>query len=168
MIGNSETPRAVVALAGQGETTWFGSNRMTLKATAATTGGAYGLVESWVPVGASPPLHIHHREEESFWVIEGRVRFVCGGEEIVAEAGSFVSLPRDVPHTFIVEGDQTAHILTLMTPGGGERFFVDGGRPAEGPGLPPPGRPDVEKLKQVAPLFGAEIVGPPLKDRLVR
>ena len=148
--------------AGEGETTWFLENRMTVKATAEMTGGAYGLVESWIAAGASPPLHVHRREDEAFWVLEGRVRFRCGGEDIAAGPGSFVFLPRDVPHTFVVEGDENAHVLTLLTPGGGERFFLDGGRAPEGPGLPPPGAPDNEKLKRVAPLYGAEIIGPPL------
>jgi quercetin dioxygenase-like cupin family protein len=148
--------------AGEGETTWFLQNRMTVKATAETTGGAYGLVESWIAAGASPPLHIHRYEDEAFWVLEGRVRFRCGDEDIVVGSGSFVFLPRDVPHTFVVEGEDDAHILTLLTPGGGEWFFIDGGRAPEGPGLPPPGPPDIEKLRRVAPLYGSEIVGPPL------
>src|SRR5215472_16639474 len=87
----------------------------------------------------SPPLHIHHREDESFWVLEGQVRFRCGDEDIDAGPGSFVFLPRDVPHTFVVEGDEGAHLLTLLTPGGFERYFVEAGRPPEGHGLPPPG-----------------------------
>lgn len=153
---------AFAAGPGEGESVWFGPNRMTLKATAETTGGAYGLVESWIPAGSSPPLHVHHREDEAFWVIEGDVRFRCGDEDILAGPGSFVFLPRDVPHTFVVEGDRTAHLLTLMSPGGGERFFVDGGRTPEGPGLPPPGPPDVEALKRVSALYGSEILGPPL------
>jgi mannose-6-phosphate isomerase-like protein (cupin superfamily) len=148
--------------AGEGETTWFQPNRMVVKATAAATGGAFGLVESWIAAGSSPPLHVHHREDESFWVLEGRVRFRCGDEEIVAGPGSFVFAPRDVPHTFVVEGDEDAHMLTLLTPGGGEQFFVDAGRTPEGPGLPPAGPPDVARLKQVAPLYGMDIVGPPL------
>ena len=151
------------APAGAGETTWFLQNRMTIKATAETTGGAYGLVESWIAAGASPPLHVHRREDEAFWVLEGHVRFCCGNEDIAAGPNSFVFLPRDVPHTFVVEGNEDAHVLTLLTPGGGERFFLDGGRVPEGPGLPPPGTaPDIEKLKRVAPLYGSEIVGPPL------
>jgi quercetin dioxygenase-like cupin family protein len=150
------------AAAGDGETTWFLQNRMTVKATAGTTGGAYGLVESWITAGASPPLHVHGREDEAFWVLEGRLRFRCGERDIAAGPGSFVFLPRDVPHTFVVEGDETAHILTLLTPGGGEAFFLDGGRTPEGPGLPPAGPPDIEKLKRVAPLYGMEIIGPPL------
>jgi quercetin dioxygenase-like cupin family protein len=150
------------AAAGEGETTWFLQNRMTVKATAETTGGAFGLVESWIPAGSSPPLHIHRREDESFWVLEGRVRFRCGERDIAAGPGSFVFLPRDIPHTFVVEGSEAAHMLTLLTPGGAEQFFVDGGRAPEGPGLPPPGPPDIEKLKRMAARFESEIIGPPL------
>jgi quercetin dioxygenase-like cupin family protein len=157
-----ETPGLFAMAAGEGEETWFQPNLMVVKATRETTGGAFGLVESWVRAGSSPALHVHRREDESFWVLEGRVRFRCGEQDILAGPGSFVFLPRDVPHTFVVQGDEDAHMLTLLTPGGGERFFVDAGRPPDRPGLPPPGPPDVEKLKQVAPLYGAEIVGPPL------
>src|SRR4051794_14463511 len=147
--------------AEEGEATWFLGNRMTLKATAESTNGGFGLVESWIPEGDSPPLHIHRREDESFWILEGRIRFQVGGEELVAQAGSFVFGPRDAPHTFVVE-EGPAHVLTLLTPGGGERFFVDGGRVPEGPGLPPPGPPDIEKMQRAAAQYGSEIVGPPL------
>jgi quercetin dioxygenase-like cupin family protein len=157
-----ESPKVFAPLAGEGEDTWFLQNRMTIKATAETTGGLFGLVESWIAPGASPPLHIHRREDESFWVLEGTVRFQTAEETVVAGPGSFVFLPRDVPHTFLVEGDEPAHMLTLLTPGGSERFFVEGGRPPEGPGLPPSGPPDIEKLARVAPEYGLEIVGPPL------
>jgi quercetin dioxygenase-like cupin family protein len=150
------------SLAGEGEETWFQPNRMRIKATADDTGGAYGLVESWIRAGSSPPLHVHHREDEAFFVLEGRVRFHAAGRDIVAGPGSFVFLPRDVPHTFIVEGDEDAHMLTLLSPGGGERFFLEGGRTPEGPGLPPPGPPDVAKLRELGPRYGNEILGPPL------
>jgi mannose-6-phosphate isomerase-like protein (cupin superfamily) len=156
-------PEPFSAAAGEGEATWFQPNRMVVKATGEATGGGFGLLESWVRAGASPPLHVHRREDESFWVLDGRLRFRCGDREIPAGPGSFVFLPRDVPHTFVVEGDEDAHLLTLLTPGGGERFFVEAGRAPEGPGLPPPGPPDIEKLKQVGPRYGAEIVGPPLR-----
>lgn len=148
---------------GEGETVWFLQNRMVVKATRETTGGSFGLVESWLAPGASPPLHIHHLEDETFWVLEGKIRFRCGESEIVAGPGSMVFGPRNVPHSFVVESDTPAHILTLLTPGGGERFFVEGGRPAEGPGLPPPGPIDVDKLRQLGPRYGNEIIGPPLR-----
>jgi mannose-6-phosphate isomerase-like protein (cupin superfamily) len=146
----------------EGRAIWFLSNRMTIKATGATTGGAFGLVESLVAPGFSPPLHVHHREDESFWVLEGELTMRCGDRSFSAGPGSFVFLPRDVPHTFVVEGDVPARMLTLLTPGGGEGVFIEGGRPAEGEGLPPVGPPDIEKLKQVSERFGAEIVGPPM------
>jgi mannose-6-phosphate isomerase-like protein (cupin superfamily) len=147
---------------GEGQATWFINSRMVVRASGAATGGAYGLVESWIPAGFSPPLHVHHREEEAFFVLEGRVRFRCGDEEIEGGPGTHVFLPRDVPHTFVVEGDEPAHMLTLLTPGGGEGFFVDAGRAPEGPGLPPPAPPDIEQLKRVSERYGAEVIGPPL------
>src|SRR3954453_9271930 len=112
-MSSSVRAEPYTALTGEGEATWFLQNRMTLKATAETTGGAYGLVESWIAPHSSPPLHIHRREDEAFWVLEGRVRFRCGDQEVVGGPGTFVFLPRDIPHTFVVESAEGAHILTL-------------------------------------------------------
>jgi quercetin dioxygenase-like cupin family protein len=151
--------------AGEGETVWFLQNRMTVKATAELTGGAYGLVESWIAPGASPPLHIHRLEDEAFWVLEGTVRFHVGDEEVTAGPGSYVFAPRDIPHSFIVEGDSAAHMLTLLSPGGGEQFFVDGGVEAAGPGLPAEPVIDIPKLQSLGPRYGNEIIGPPLTPR---
>lgn len=156
---------AVTIPAGEGEATWFQQNRMTLKATADSTGGAYGLVEARVPAGASPPLHIHRREDEAFWVLDGELTMVCGDQTFSAGPGSFTFLPRDVPHTFVVEGHAPAHLLTLVSPGGAERFFVEGGREPAGEGLPPAGPPDIERMQRAAVEFGMEIVGPPLQRR---
>ena len=151
--------------AGDGEAVWFAPNRMTIKATAETTGGAYGLFEALVAPRSGPPLHVHHREDEAFWVLEGELTMVCGDETFSAVPGSYVFLPRGVPHTFVNEGDTPARMLTLISPGGGERFFVDAGRAPEGEGLPPAGPPDVEKLARVGAEYGNEIVGPPLAPR---
>jgi mannose-6-phosphate isomerase-like protein (cupin superfamily) len=162
---SSEMSAAIAALMmrpGEGQTIWFLTNRMTIKATAESTGGAFGLVESLIAPGFSPPLHVHHREAESFWVLEGEVTMQCGDKSFRAGPGSFVFLPRDVPHSFVVEGDTPARMLTLLTPGGGEGVFIDGGRPAEGDGLPPPAPPDIAALKRVSERYGAEIVGPPM------
>ena len=156
------TDNAYVLGPGEGQAIWFLRNRMTVKATAATTGGAFGLLESWIAPGFSPPLHVHHRDDESFYVLEGDLTMKCGDRTFRAAAGAFVFLPRDVPHTFVVEGDRPARMLTLLTPGGGEGVFIDGGRPAEGDGLPPETPPDIERLKRVSGLYGAEIIGPPM------
>jgi mannose-6-phosphate isomerase-like protein (cupin superfamily) len=156
------TAAALMARPGEGQAIWFLTNRMTIKATAESTGGAFGLVESLIAPGFSPPLHVHHREDESFWVLEGEVTMQCGDKSFRAGPGSFVFLPRDVPHSFVVEGDTPVRMLTLLTPGGGEGVFIDGGRPAERDGLPPPAPSDIAALKQVSERYGAEIVGPPM------
>ena len=135
---------------------------MTVKATAASTGGAYGLLESLIAPGFSPPLHVHHREDEAFYVLEGELTMQCGDRRFRARAGAFVFLPRVVPHTVVVEGDRPARMLTLLSPGGGEGVFIDGGRPAEHDGLPPPASPDIELLRRVSAAYGADIVGPPI------
>jgi len=147
---------------GEGQALWFLRNRMSVKATADSTGGAFGLVESLMAPGFSPPMHIHHREDESFYVLEGELTMQCGEQRFRASAGAFVFLPRDVPHTFVVEGDRTARVLTLLTPNDGEGVFIEGGRRPECDGLPPAAPPDVDALKQVSARFGAEIVGPPI------
>lgn len=147
---------------GEGQAIWFLTNRMTMKATAESTGGAYGLLESVIVPGFSPPLHVHHREDEAFYVLEGELTMRCGDRTFRATAGSFVFLPRDVPHTFVVEGDTPARMLTLISPGGGEGVFVEGGRPAEHDGLPPAAPPDIPALRRASEKFGGEIVGPPM------
>jgi mannose-6-phosphate isomerase-like protein (cupin superfamily) len=147
---------------GEGQALWFLGNRMSVKATADSTGGAFGLVESLMPPGFSPPMHVHHREDESFYILEGELTLQCGERRFRAGAGAFVFLPRDVPHTFVVEGDRPARMLTFLTPGGGEGVFIEGGRQPERDGLPPATPPDVNALKRVSARFGAEIVGPPI------
>jgi mannose-6-phosphate isomerase-like protein (cupin superfamily) len=74
--------------AGDGETVWFLTNRITIKATAETTGGAYGLFESLIAPGSSPPLQVHHLEDEAFWVLDGELTMVCGEETFTASRGA--------------------------------------------------------------------------------
>ncbi|HEY1365626.1 MAG TPA: quercetin 2,3-dioxygenase [Gaiellaceae bacterium] len=147
---------------GAGEAVWFTDNRMTVKATAEETGGSFGLVEGLGRPGSSPALHVHSREDEGFWLLEGQLTVRCGERTFTARPGSFTFLPRGVPHTFVVEGDTPARLLSVCVPGGFEQFFVAAGRPAESDGLPPQGPPDVERLRQVGEEYGVSFVGPPL------
>jgi mannose-6-phosphate isomerase-like protein (cupin superfamily) len=147
---------------GQGDAIWFLTNRITIKATARATGGAYGLFEAELPAGFSPPLHVHHREDESFWILEGEFTVRCGAQTFRASPGAFVFAPRGIPHTFVVDGPSPGRLLTLVTPGGAEAFFAAVGRPAAGDGLPPPGPLDIPRLTEVGARFGIEIVGPPM------
>jgi len=162
-VNNSKhNNQAVVLRPGEGEATWFLRTRMTIKATGESTNGGFGLTEVVIPPGFSPPMHVHHREEESFYLIEGELTVRCGDETFSATPGTFVTLPRDVPHTFVVESDTPVRMLNMMTPGGGEHFFVEAGRPALTDGLPPAGPLEIDRLKQASVKYGWEIVGPPL------
>lgn len=153
----------LIQMPGGGEPIWFTTNRITIKARAADTGGAFGLIEVLAPPGASPPLHIHSAEEESFWVLEGELTLRCGEELLRVGPGGFASLPRGVPHSFVVEGEAPARFLNVITPGGMEEFFAAVGFPAEGEGLPPAAPPDIERLVRIGNEFGIETVGPPLQ-----
>lgn len=156
---------AVALAASEGTAIWYLNNRMTVKATAASTGGSYSLVEALLPPATSPPLHIHHAEDEPLWVLEGELNVRCGDETFSCVAGSYAFLPKGVPHTFVVEGNSPARVLFLFLPAGGEQYFVEAGRPAEGDGLPAPGPIDFELVERVGAKFQIEIVGPPIAPR---
>jgi len=148
--------------AGEGQPVWFTNNLMVVKATAQSTAGACGLIEALSPAGPGPPLHVHHREDEAFWILEGHLTVRCGERIFAAGPGSYTFLPRDIPHTFAVEGELPARILSLCSPGGLEQYFVAAGRPAESDGLPPAAPVDVALLARVGRDFGVEILGPPM------
>jgi mannose-6-phosphate isomerase-like protein (cupin superfamily) len=80
---------------------WVFGSLAIIKASAETTNGRVAIIESLAPQGAGSPLHVHHRVDEWFYVIEGKLTFWVGGRIIEAPAGSFVYGPRDIPHTFI-------------------------------------------------------------------
>ncbi len=144
-----------------GEATWFLGMRMTVKATAQTTGGAFGLIEVRLATGFSPPLHIHHRGDSAFWILEGTLTVVCDGRTSRVGPGSFVYLPRGRPHTFRVD-EGPARILELVQPGGHERFYVEGGRPALDDSIPEFDPRDLERARALYPKYGLEDAGPPL------
>lgn len=156
---------AVVRGAGESEAIWFRDNRMVIRARAEDTGGSYALVEAWARPGDSPPLHLHQREDEAMVLLSGRITVRCGEEEFEAVAGDFVLLPRGVPHTFRVDGTEELHSLIVLTPGGGEEFYVAAGRPAEGPGLPPATPPDIKAMVASGQRFGIELLGPPMRPQ---
>lgn len=165
--GHVQDPQAVPpprhVSAGAGQPVWFTNNLMVLKATAESTGGKYGMLEALAPAGSGPPLHIHRREDEAFWVLEGHLTVRCGEQTFAAGPGTYTFLPRDIPHTFAVEGDSPARILSICSPGGLEQYFVAAGRPAESGGLPPAAAIDAAMLARVGQEFGVEIVGPPMQ-----
>ena len=128
-----------------------------MRATAETTQGAFALMEHWeMPVGFASPYHTHHREDESFYVLEGEIAFVCAGMWRKAGAGGFVYGPREIPHGFKVVGQSPARMLILCTPAGLERFVLEQTTPI----TEPPSPPHMGKLMMLAAKYGIDIHGP--------
>src|SRR5437764_10241221 len=100
------TAAPVAHAAGIGEALWFLGGLTTIKAAGADTAGRVLITENLAPRGYGSPLHVHRREDEWFYVIDGELTFWVGGDTIVAPAGAFVYGPRDIPHTFIVSSEQ--------------------------------------------------------------
>lgn len=91
----------------------------------AATGGRMSVFESVVAPGSAPPLHIHAREDEFFYVLSGQFQFWCGDESFAGGPGTTALLPRGVPHTYKNVGTDEGRLLVSVTPGGFENFFVD-------------------------------------------
>ena len=146
-----------------GEALWFNNDLLTLKATGEQTGGGFLLVEELARRGKLTPLHTHPVEAESFYILEGEVRFHLDGAEQTAGPGSFVSVPAGVPHAYVVTSE-VARTLCLITPGDGpmEAFFRDAGEPASERTLPAAGPLDIARIAAAAQRTGAvKILGPP-------
>ena len=105
-------------------------------ATASDTNGAFSLIHCFFRKGFMAPPHYHKFEDESFYVLEGKIDFQVGDESFVVEAGGFIFLPKNVPHYFNLITD-TAKALLHISPAGFEVFFQEFGRPAQTLDLPP-------------------------------
>jgi quercetin dioxygenase-like cupin family protein len=145
--------------AGQGEARWWFAGLAEIKATAEDTGGLLTIVEVTEPPGTEAPLHVHHREDEGFWILEGDVTLYVGDEKIEASAGDFAWGPRDIPHRYTV-GPNGCRMLFICTPAGFEGLVRDMSVPAETRTLPPASdeEPDMEMVATVAQKYGAELL----------
>ena len=162
-MSDTATHIAPIALRpGEGEALWFLGALVTVKSSAETTGGRVAVLEHLAPRGMGSPLHVHHNEDEWFYVIDGELTFWVGGDVVVAPAGSFVYGPRDVPHTFLVSSDE-ARFLLVTEPAGFDGFLRAFAQPAERLEIPPAATepPDVEALTRLAATYGIDIIGPP-------
>lgn len=144
-----------------GPHTWFLDTRMTVKAGGDQTGGAFTFLEWSAPLGFGPPRHVHHTEDEAFYLLEGRITVECGDRRWTVTPGGFVFLPHDVPHAFVVS-DGPVRGLQITSPSGFERYIAELGRPAEHEGLPEPSAPDVPRLVEASARYGHDLLGPPM------
>ena len=143
----------------QGRTVALVGDVYRFLATGEDTNGQYALIEALVGPGGGPPPHVHSREEEGFYILEGEITFTINGERVVATAGMFANMPVGTPHSFKNESNKPAKMLVSVAPAGLEKMFMEIGVPlAEGATTAlPPTREDVEKLLAIAPKYGIEI-----------
>jgi quercetin dioxygenase-like cupin family protein len=126
------------------------------------TNGAFAMFEAFVPPQHGPPPHVHHREDEVFYVIEGEFTFTIAGQPVLATAGQTIYAKRDTPHTFKNSGGQAGRLIIIVTPAGLERFFLEVGIPLDSPESQPvePTAADIDRLLAAAPRYGVEILVP--------
>jgi quercetin dioxygenase-like cupin family protein len=144
------------------EPLWFLGTLVRPKLTGEQTGGRFGLWEAVLPRDAAPPVHTHP-QDETFYVLEGKVAAWVGSERSGCEPGAAVFVPGGTPHAFRVQSD-TARLLFLSTPAGIEDWVLELSEPARWPWLqPPPDGPRVppERLAAVERQHGIVRLGPP-------
>jgi mannose-6-phosphate isomerase-like protein (cupin superfamily) len=103
---------------GSGPCITYAGQRINLKVTAAESGGEVMIMEDAIDAGAGPPLHVHERENEAYYVLEGEFEFVCGDDRVTGGPGTFVYATRGVPHRYRNVGPSTGRLLFTFTPPG--------------------------------------------------
>jgi quercetin dioxygenase-like cupin family protein len=150
--------------AGEGEARWWGDGLAEVKATAADTNGQMTILEVTEPANKAAPLHVHHKEDEGFWILDGSATFEVGDQTIEARAGDYLLGPRDIPHRYTT-GPNGCRMLFIFTPGGFEELLKAISRPAERRTPPPPEahRPtpsegEMEQIRAAIHAHGCELL----------
>jgi quercetin dioxygenase-like cupin family protein len=160
MTQQTQVLQAISTRSGDGEARWWFGALAEIKVTAGQTGGLLSIIQITEAPNAVGPLHVHHREDEGFWILEGDVTFEVGDVTIEASAGDFAFGPRGIPHRYTV-GDAGCRMLFIMTPGGFEDLVREMSVPAESRTLPPASdeEPDWEHVAAVAKAHACELLG---------
>ena len=133
------------------------------------TGGSLGAMIVTQRPGTATPMHVHTREAEAWFVLDGTVTYRAGTELTTLSSGDFIYLPKDVPHAFRVNGPRPVRYLALAFPGALLDLYTEIGVPASARRLPDGGlaAADVEAWNMLAPSYGLRVVGPPIPDPAV-
>ena len=161
-MSTETTPKPYRLAAGEGlADVWWKTGRITVKVAGSETGNAFSQIEVDDPRGGGTPLHVHHDEDETFYILEGELTFLVGDKRIDVAAGDFLFAPRDIPHAYVVRSERS-RLLSTISPAGIEQLFVSLGVPVTS--AEPPTDTVMPPMPEMARLFaahGAEILGPP-------
>lgn len=147
---------AIVRGEGEGETLNVLGVTVRVKVSSRESGGAFSLFVTEDPPRLGPPLHVHRREDETFYIIEGEYVVRLGDEMLTLKQGQTAFLPRNIPHTYANAGQSLGKMLVITTPGGFDNFFRDVDA------LCRAGNATPETLTPVGAAHGLEFVGPPI------
>jgi mannose-6-phosphate isomerase-like protein (cupin superfamily) len=120
------------------------------------TNGTLSVVESHDVPGGGPPPHIHHREDETFQILEGDYEWTVGDKTFVAGKGDTIFAPRGIMHTYRYLGQTPGRLMCVITPSGFEGFFEEVGA------LTPQQQQDIPRVIEIAGKFGLQILPPPV------
>jgi quercetin dioxygenase-like cupin family protein len=124
-LEKTETAVPIVCQPGEGKVVGLLRTPTTYKVQSEQTGGAYAILEQRFPAGHGPPLHVHRRETEIFYVLEGQFEFRVGDQKILAPAGTLLVGPRDIPHAFRNVGPGEGKLLLTVIPGRFSNYFIE-------------------------------------------
>jgi quercetin dioxygenase-like cupin family protein len=146
----------------EGTRVWAMGILVTVKVKAADTGGAYSVFEDYVPPGAGPVPHTHTKEDETIFVLDGKLRAWLSGKECNLQQGDFVHMPRGVQHYFKNVSDEPTRMLLTYTPGGFEQWFLDVGTAAENGARVSPNvtQKDIKMAVSEAKKYGVQFTTP--------
>jgi quercetin dioxygenase-like cupin family protein len=129
---------------------------LVFKVTGEDTGGAFDYFIVEVAPHGGPPLHVHHRQEETIHILKGQYKIRIGDEVFQCNEGGFAYLPSGVPHAFLNLTDQPGEVIVVYTPGGGHKFYEELGPMSRG------GSPDPKLIAALFEKYDMTLLGPPL------
>jgi mannose-6-phosphate isomerase-like protein (cupin superfamily) len=142
-----------------GKSVLLGGYSVSVRVSGDDNGGGFALFEVPAVPNSGPPLHMHHIENECFYVVAGQLRVQIGSERLLIDAGGSVYAPRMIPHTWQTAGGKPVRFLSFAQPAGRlEAFLV-----ALSTSLRQ-GAPDPTSMKAIFEKYEMEIAGPPLPD----
>lgn len=144
-------PKHIVA--GGGKAVNVLGTPMLLRVFGNDTNGTLAVVESHDAPGGGPPPHIHHREDETFQVLEGEYEFMIAGQTVTAKAGDTLFAPRGIPHTYRCVSSTAGKLSVVLTPPGFENFFAEIGA------MSPEDQQNIPRVMEIAKGYGLEFFG---------
>lgn len=152
----------VHTVAGTGRAFWGPGDMYTFLITGEQSGGAFFAMEALVPPAGGPPPHIHRREDETFYILDGECSVRVGDKTLLASSGDFICIPRGTLHCFKNEGARTMRMILTFVPAGIEKFFEEVFEPVQDRyATPPPTTKElIDRLLAAAPRYGIEFVLP--------